>query len=76
MKRLITAAWFISLFACQVFAGELQHSRASRFTGVEKVQASMHPGPASGCAKGIALSIRRKFPMAVKLSFLMQHVWR
>src|SRR6266480_968118 len=22
MKRLITAAWFISLFACQVFAGE------------------------------------------------------
>src|SRR5206468_11556968 len=30
MKRLITAAWFISLFACQAFAGE--HSARARVT--------------------------------------------
>ena len=30
MKRLITAAWFISLFACQAFAGE--HSALARVT--------------------------------------------
>src|SRR5207249_7420958 len=35
----------------------------------------MQPGMAYGCAKGIALSIQRKFRMAVKLSFLMRRVW-
>ena len=35
----------------------------------------MHLGTVNGCANRIALSIQRKFLTAVKLSFLMRHVW-
>jgi hypothetical protein len=35
----------------------------------------MHLRTAHGCAKRIAQSIRRKFPAAAKLFFLMRHVW-
>jgi hypothetical protein len=53
-----------------------QPLRASPFTGMEKVLASTPLGMADGCAKGIAPSTQRKFPMAAELFLPMRNVWQ
>jgi hypothetical protein len=80
IKRLITAAGLaiglVSLFACQAFTRE--HSTLARVTVYWRGEGSGGDHASSNGARyanAIALSIRRKFPTAAELSFLMRHAW-